>query len=60
MTIQVGDFIQASVFIVSLIVGYFGVIRNYDNRIVRLETKYDQMQETLNEIKQDVKKLLAK
>ncbi len=60
MTIQVGDFIQASVFIVSIIVGYFGVIRNYDNRIVRLETKYDQMQETLNEIKQDVKKLLAK
>jgi cell division protein FtsL len=52
--------ITVFIFIATVVVGYFSVVREHENRIVRLETRIDNLTESINEIKSDIKELLRR
>lgn len=57
---DVGHGITILIFIGTVAVGYFSVVREHENRIVRLETRIDNLTESINEIKSDIKELLRR
>lgn len=59
------DMVMILVFLGTTLIGYFGVIRDQETRIVRLETQLesvsmsiDQMKMDVREIKEDIKTIL--
>jgi outer membrane murein-binding lipoprotein Lpp len=51
------DLIMIMVFVGTTLVGYFGVIRDQEVRIVRLETQLENVSANISQMKQDVKEI---
>lgn len=54
------NIITIGVYAFTLLIGYFGVVREHENRIVRMETRIDNLTESINEMKSDIKELLRR
>jgi hypothetical protein len=52
--------ITVFIFIATVVVGYFSVVREHENRIVRLETRLDSINEMMSEMRADIKELLKR
>lgn len=55
--LELRDIIMIATLTISIVMGYFGVIKDHDTRIVRLETKVEEITKNLDEIKQDLKEI---
>ncbi len=51
------DLVMILVFLGTTAAGYFGVIRDQEVRIVRLETQLENVSENINQMKIDVKEI---
>ena len=57
---DIGNIITIFIFIGSGVFGYFSVIKEHENRIVRLETRLDSINEMMSEMRADIKELLRR
>lgn len=55
--LELRDIIMIATLTISIVMGYFGVIKDHDTRIVRLETKVEEITGNLKEIKEDTKEI---
>jgi hypothetical protein len=55
--LELRDIIMIATLTISIIMGYFGVIKDHETRLVRLETKVEEITGNLKEIKEDTKEI---
>jgi hypothetical protein len=55
--IELRDIIMIATLTISIVMGYFGVIKDHETRLVRLETKVEEITGNLKEIKEDTKEI---
>ena len=57
LKLELRDIIMIATLTISIVMGYFGVIKDHETRLVRLETKVEEITKNLDEIKQDLKEI---
>ena len=57
LKIELRDVIMIATLTISIVMGYFGVIKDHETRLVRLETKVEEITGNLKEIKEDTKEI---
>lgn len=57
---EIRDVIVMATVLVSALVQYFGMYREHEIRLVRLETHREEMADTLKEMKGDIKLIINK
>jgi hypothetical protein len=55
--IELRDIIMIATLTISIVMGYFGVIKDHETRLVRLETKVEEITGNLKEIKEDTREI---
>lgn len=55
--LELRDIIMIATLTISIIMGYFGVIKDHETRLVRLETKVEEITGNLKDIKEDTKEI---
>ena len=55
--IELRDIIMIATLTISIVMGYFGIIKDHETRLVRLETKVEEITGNLKEIKEDTKEI---
>ena len=57
LKIELRDVIMIATLTISIVMGYFGVIKDHETRLVRLETKVEEITGNLKDIKDDTKEI---
>lgn len=55
--VELRDIIMIATLTISIVMGYFGIIKDHETRLVRLETKVEEITGNLKEIKDDLKEI---